>query len=198
VAQDLADGLDQVADLVLGQLEVLQPGRGVPALQAAGREDELGQVIARQQVQRLAEGPDLDEATVLPQCIANVGGAETVDAGVQLELCGAHDLRVHADELAGHVNEAVRSGSRRDVLAFEAEGENLLPARGGSGRIGALGHRPDHTGKRRISGCEARPVTLPPWTTCGPGGSSAACEGASAGRSGNSPTGVACCSSRSR
>jgi hypothetical protein len=100
----LRHGVDQAFELVGLDPGRLRPGR-LGEADVVGAERGLPErvLVGGQQVQRPAHRPRLDERPVLPQRGGDVAGVEPVDARVQRQLGRRHDLRVHAAQLAGHV-----------------------------------------------------------------------------------------------
>ena len=94
IRERVADAADQRFHLLLGHPDVAQPDVLAPALAGRGRDDEVGQIVRDEVMERAAEGPRLDDRSVVGERVADVVGPEAVDPGGRLELRGARDLGV--------------------------------------------------------------------------------------------------------
>ncbi len=134
VREDVADRVLQREHLVGGDLEVAEPDRPQPVDARAEGADELRQLVRRDEVQRPAHRPRLDQRPVAPQRVADVVPSQAVDAGVDRELRGAHDLCLDGDEATDDVEHLPIRGALLQVVTLHPERGDLLPGR--------LDHRP--------------------------------------------------------
>ena len=136
--QHVADRAVDGVELVGRHLEVLEP-RGRPRVVARGPGGhEPPQVVRREEMERAAHGPGLDEAPVGDR-VLDVAPADPVDAGGELKLRVARDLGLDPDEIAGDVDERVAPDARSKVLPLQPKPRHLEPGRdrrAGSGSFG--------------------------------------------------------------
>ena len=112
---DLVDVLDLVRDVV-GVTDDRSPRRG-----------PQGELVGGMDVERAAQRPRLHELTPLPERVAHVGLRDPVDASRELELGGAHHLRVDAADVTDDLDEPVRGRSLVEVASREPSRANLVP-----------------------------------------------------------------------
>ncbi len=146
VAEDLADPVLEREHLVPRDLEVAEPQRPQPVDPRAQRGDQLRQLVRRDEVERPPHRPGLDQRAVAPQGVPDVLAPHALDAGVDRELRGADDLRLHGDVVADDAEHRRAPRSPLEVLPLEPQRGELGP--------GGLDHAPERTGRagRVVSG----------------------------------------------
>ena len=81
VREDVADRVLEREHLVCGDLEVAEPDRPQPVDARAEGADELRQLVRRDEVERPAHRPRLDQRAVAPQRVADVVASQAARRG---------------------------------------------------------------------------------------------------------------------
>src|SRR5258708_35961932 len=123
----LTDFCDQLQEVLLAQVDQLEPGLIDANPASAHRRRIHGEVVSGDEVKGAAHEPGLHEALVLPERVTNVlDGA--VCAHAIWKLSRRHQLRLGADDVSDHSCELFLGRPSEQVVAPKSKGIDLGPA----------------------------------------------------------------------
>ena len=125
--KDFAHRAHELVELGLRDVVPLEPGRGDLATELAEGCLPHRVIARREQVQRPAHGPHLDQVTRLPQRFLDRPARQLVDAGPQGQLARREDLRVQAAQSLGDFQDLVGGLQLIQVVLVDPPGQYVRP-----------------------------------------------------------------------